>query len=157
MKVDISDAKISMDPEETLVTYALGSCIGVCFYDPVRRIGAMLHCLLPDSARDALHATENPFMFADTGLALLLERLLSLGANKRRLQVTVAGGARRSANTVRHLDIGNQNYLAIRKALWRGGLLIRAEDVGGTTPRTMLLKIADGSVTLQSQGRRWEL
>jgi chemotaxis protein CheD len=157
MKVDISDARVSNDPGEFLVTYALGSCMGVCLYDPAVPIGGMLHCLLPDSTRNPAMAEENPFVFADTGLTLLLENLVSLGARKRRLQVKLAGGASRVETTAGGPAIGQQNYLAIRKALWKSGLFIHAEDVGGTTPRTMTLYVADGSVVLQARGDRWSL
>ena len=157
MKVDISDARVSNDPGEFLVTYALGSCMGVCLYDPAVPIGGMLHCLLPDSTRNPVMAEENPFVFADTGLAILLENLLSLGARKRRLKVKLAGGASRVETTANGPAIGQQNYLAIRKALWKSGLFIHAEDVGGTTPRTMTLYVTDGSVVLQARGDRWSL
>jgi chemotaxis protein CheD len=157
LKVDISDARVSNDPQECLVTYALGSCMGVCLYDPAAPIGGMLHCLLPDSTRNPTKAEENPFVFADTGLTLLLEHLLSLGASKRRLQVKLAGGAARVETTASEPAIGKQNYLAVRKALWKSGLFIHAEDVGGTTPRTMTLYVADGSVVIQARGNKWSL
>jgi chemotaxis protein CheD len=157
LKVDISDAKVCCDPEEVLVTYALGSCMGVCLYDPAARIGGMLHCLLPDSTRNPTKAMENPFVYADTGLRLLLDTYLSMGGVKRRTRVTLAGGANRVETAAETLAIGKHNYLAVRKALWKAGLFIQAEDVGGTTPRTMYLRIVDGSVMLRSHGRKWSL
>ena len=131
--------------------------MGVCLYDPAIPIGGMLHCLLPDSAQNPEKARANPLVYADTGLALLLERLLSLGAIKRRIQVKLAGGASRLETTADDLAIGKHNCLAIRKALWRSGLFIHSEDVGGTTPRTMYLYVVDGSVVIRSGGRKWGL
>ena len=46
--VGISDCKISGDSEDLLITYALGSCIAVILYDPVVKVGGMLHYMLPD-------------------------------------------------------------------------------------------------------------
>lgn len=152
VKVNISDAKVSANASETLVTYALGSCVGLCLYDPKTRIGGMLHCLLPDSRKDPAKASQNPFAYADSGAKLLLERLLSIGAVKRRLQVTIAGGARRLAGETGIYDIGKQNLIAIRRFLWKSGLLINAEEVGGSSPRTMYLCMADGTVTIRSAG-----
>jgi chemotaxis protein CheD len=149
--VDISDAKVSSDPSDQLVTYSLGSCIGVCLYDPAVRVGGMLHYQLPSSKMDAQRAQNKPFMFADTGTNLLLKKLLSMGANKRRIQVKLAGGANMSTGP-QGFDIGKRNYLAIRKVLWSNGMFIDAEDVGGATARNLYLDIADGTVTIRSNG-----
>lgn len=150
IKVNISDAKISSNPQDTLITYALGSCIGVSLYDPNAGIGGMLHCLLPDSHENASKAQQNPFKYVDSGLALLLAKIRALGANKRRLQVVIAGCAQKAKREEDVFNIGKRNYFAIRKNLWKAGLFIKAEDVGGHQPRTMYLNLADGSVTIKS-------
>ena len=157
IKIDISDAKVSSDPQHTLATYALGSCIGLCMYDPVAQIGAMFHYLMPNSKENPQQAQTNPFQYADTGMNILLEELIAMGAKKRRLKVTVAGGAEVLDNSTEKFDIGKRNYLAIRKILWKNGMLINAEDVGGTKPRTMYLTIADGSVKIKSYSSKKEL
>ncbi len=149
--VGISDAKVSTDPSDVLVTYSLGSCIGVCFYDPALHVGGMLHYQLPSSEMDLQRARENPFMFADTGVKLVLAKLMSLGSSPHRLQVTLAGGAT-MATGPQGFDIGKRNYLAIRKILWSNSLISRAEDVGGSAARTLYMDIADGSVTVKSVG-----
>ena len=151
--VDISDAKASADPADVLVTYSLGSCIGVSFYDPVAQIGGMLHCLLPEFTGSEADA-DNPFKFADTGVKILLDKIISMGAVKRRLQVKIAGGAKRLKSISDRFDIGKRNYLAVRKILWKNAIMIKAQDVGGTIPRTMYLNIADGEVMIRSQGKK---
>lgn len=150
--VDISDARISTDPTQTLATYSLGSCIGVCLYSQKNHTGAMLHCLLPDSTANLQRAQENPFVYADTGMKLLLEKLMSMGIRKNDLTVKVAGGAQRLKVAAKGFDTGKRNYLAIRKILWKNGIFINAEDVGGYSPRTMYMNIADGTVTLSTHG-----
>jgi len=147
--IDISDAKVSHDPWEQLVTYSLGSCIGVCLYDPVCHVGGMLHYQLPSSKMDAQRAERKPFMFADTGTRLLLEKMLSMGAKRRRIQARLAGGAT-MATGPQGFDIGKRNYLAIRKILWSNGMFIDAEDVGGRCARNLYLDIADGTVIVRS-------
>ena len=149
--VDISDARLSDNPSDTLVTYSLGSCIGVCLYDPAIHVGGMLHYQLPSSKMDAERARDKPLMFADTGMALLVNKLVSMGANKKRMQVKVAGGAN-MATGPQGFDIGKRNYLAIRKILWSEGMFIDAEDVGGNLARSLYLDVADGTVTLRSNG-----
>ncbi len=149
--ITISDAKVSSDQSEVLVTYSLGSCIGVCLYDPVTHIGGMLHYQLPSSKMNSDRAKRAPFMFADSGMKLLLNKLLAMGANKKRMDVRVAGGAA-MATGPKGFDIGKRNYLAIRKVLWSSGMFISAEDVGGSSARNLHMDMADGTVTVRSSG-----
>jgi chemotaxis protein CheD len=149
--VQVSDAKISADPQDMLITYSLGSCIGVCLYDPAAHVGGMLHYQLPDSALDPAKAREYPFMFADTGMRLLVEAMVSLGSNRQRVRIKVAGGAG-MAGGPQGFDIGKRNHLAMRKLAWQQRLFIDAEDVGGSSPRNMYLDMADGAVVIKSNG-----
>ena len=154
--VDISDAKVSNEPADVLVTYSLGSCIGVCLYDPGVNIGGMLHYQLPNSTMDAERAKEKPLMFADTGMKILIDKMLSMGAKKKRMQVKIAGGASMDSGPD-GFDIGKRNHLAIKKILWQNGMFIDAEDVGGTSARNMYMNIANGAVTVKAKGREKSL
>lgn len=149
--IDISDAKVSKSSSEVLVTYSLGSCIGVCLYDPAVGVGGMLHYQLPSSKMDPQRAQSKPLMFADTGMDRLLNRLISMGANKKRMNVKLAGGAA-MATGPQGFDIGKRNYLAIRKVLWSNGMFINSEDVGGDVARSLYMDMADGTVTVRSSG-----
>lgn len=146
--VNISDARISDDPDVVLATYSLGSCIGVTLWDPVMKIGGMLHFQLPTSTIDEQRARENPLMFADTGFNWLLEQIQHRGGEKRRLKVRLAGAAQ-MLNDSKLFDIGRRNHAAIRKLLWQHGMFVDAEHVGGNMPRTMYLAISDGTVTVK--------
>ena len=154
--IDISDAKVSSDQTDVLTTYSLGSCIGVALYDPVAHVGGMLHYQLPTSTIDEPKAQKNPFMFADTGMMILIKKLLSMGAGKKRMNVKIAGGANMQTGP-KGFDIGKRNYLSIRKILWKEGLFIDAEDIGGSSPRNMYLNMGDGSVTVRSVGLEKQL
>jgi len=141
--VGISDCKVSRDADSVLITYALGSCIAVALYDPVARVGGLLHYMLPKSAIDAAKAERNPFMFADTGIPRLIELVKSTGGEPRRMLVRLAGGAQ----VLDHqgvFQIGKRNYLAARRILWKAGILIAAEEVGGEVSRTTRLEVASG-------------
>jgi chemotaxis protein CheD len=154
--VDVSDAKISKSPNDVIATYSLGSCIGVCIYDTQVKIGGMLHYQLPDSRLDAQKAIDRPFMFADTGLRLLMQSMISAGCTKKAMRVKIAGGAS-MRNGPANFEIGKRNYLSIRKCLWKAGLLIEAENVGGSSPRNLYLDIASGTVTMRMDGITKEL
>jgi chemotaxis protein CheD len=147
--INVSDAKASDDPSTVLVTHSLGSCIGVCLYDASAKVGGMLHYQLPDSTQDQERAKEKPLMFADTGMKLLLDKLVSMGGKKKLMTIKICGGAAMDIGP-KGFDIGKRNYLAIRKVLWRNGMFIDAEDVGGSSPRNMYLNIETGDVTVKS-------
>jgi chemotaxis protein CheD len=152
IRVNVSDAKISNDKRDTIVTYSLGSCIAVSLYDPSVNAGAMLHYQLPDSKTNSDRAIQRPFMFADTGMKILIDNMISIGAKRNRMQVKIAGGAT-IANAPNGFDIGKRNHIAIRKIMWKNGMLIHAEDVGGTEPRNMYLDIEDGVVIVKTMGK----
>jgi chemotaxis protein CheD len=149
--VNVSDARSSGDPGDVIVTYSLGSCIGVCLYDPQVSVAGMLHYQLPTSTMDAARAAERPCMFADTGMAYLVKEMEALGANKRRLKVTLSGGAQ-IMDPKGVFDIGKRNHAAIRKIHWQHGMFIESEDVGGGQPRTLYLNVADGGLTIKTGG-----
>lgn len=149
MVVGVADCRCSADTQTQLVTYALGSCIGVCAYDPASGVGGLLHFLLPESKMDPEKAKSRPAMFADTGIALLLGSLERLGADKRRLKVRLAGGAQMMDHG-RVLNIGKRNYLAARKVLWQQGLMLEMEAVGGTASRNLGLDLSTGEFWVRS-------
>lgn len=147
----MSDAKVSGNSSDVLVTYSLGSCIGVCLYDPATNVGGMLHYQLPDSKMDPDRARGKPFMFADSGMRILVEKLVAMGAKKKRMQIRIAGGASMDTGP-KGFDIGKRNHLAFRKIMWKNGMFVDAEDVGGFSPRNVYMDIADGTVTVKSNG-----
>ncbi len=149
--VQVSDARISMDPDAVLVTYSLGSCIAVALYDPVLTIGGMIHYQLPESAMDPQRAQQEPFMFCDTGMDILMDNMTRHGAEKRRLTVKIAGGAAMKAGP-KGFDIGKRNFLVLRKVLWKHGLMLKAQDVGGDLPRNFYLHLSDGTVLVKTGG-----
>ncbi len=149
--VNISDAKLSRDAQDTIVTYSLGSCIGVALYDPVVKVAGMLHFQLPTATLDPERSRQQPMMFADSGMAVLLREMEKYGAQKRRMKVKLAGAAQ-MWNDGNLFNIGRRNHAAIRKILWQNGMFLDGEDIGGTAPRNLYLNVADGSVVIKMQG-----
>ena len=146
--VGIADFKISNNPEDTLVTYSLGSCIGLSIYDPVVQIGGMLHYMLPDSSINQEKAEKNPAMFANKGIPLLFKQCYSLGADKKRMIIKVAGGSQ-IMDAAGTFNIGKRNYAILRKMFWKNNVMIADEDVGGNHNRTMYMQISDGKINLK--------
>jgi chemotaxis protein CheD len=154
--VGMADCRIGDAPGQVLATYALGSCIGLAVYDAKAGVGGLLHFMLPDSTIDRERGRENPWMFADTGIPLMLERVCARGASKRRLTVCAAGGAS-MMDQENIFDIGRRNYLAMRKILWKAGVMVHGEAVGGGRSRTVRLEIGSGKFLIQEAGEVREL
>lgn len=149
--VGISEFRCSADKSSSIVTYALGSCIGVGMYDPEAGVGGLLHFLLPDSRQDPERAQSHPASYADTGIPLLLRSLERLGADRRRIRVRLAGGAQ-IIDDGAQLAVGKRNYLAARKLLWQLGLMVEMEAVGGIVSRNLGLEIGTGEFWVQTRG-----
>lgn len=155
-QIGIAQMKISSNPSDILVAPNLGSCLGIAVYDPIAKRGGLVHCLLPLSKSDPDKAAQNPFMYVDTGLALLLENLLAGGAEKKRLSITAVGGANiNDDNNV--FEIGKKNYTVLKKILWKNNLLLRAEHVGESFSRSLFLHIENGKTFLKAKGETVEL
>ncbi len=150
--VGIADMVISRDPRELILTYALGSCLGVCVWDPVVKVGGMLHFMLPQGSLAPEKAAENPLMFADTGIPKLFLGSYALGAKKERLVVVVAGGASFNVQEDSDLAIGQRNIAMLRKLMWKNSVLLKKHELGGTEPRNMSLDVGTGEVTVAFGG-----
>jgi chemotaxis protein CheD len=152
----MADCRTANAAGQVLATYALGSCIGLAVHDATAMVGGLLHFMLPDSQIDPARARQNPYMFADTGVPLLLQQVRDQGAQPRRLVARAAGGAS-ILDPQGVFDIGKRNYLALRKILWKAGILLRAEACGGNQSRTVRLEIESGRFWLQEGGTKVEL
>lgn len=150
--VGIADLYVSGDTSETLVSYSLGSCIGLAIYDPQARVGGMLHYMLPDSSLDSNKAARTPAMFADTGIPLLFKGAVRRGLAKSRARVVVAGAAE-IMDESGFFNIGKRNYDALRAIFASNGVSIDAEDVGGRLNRTLYLDISTGRILVKIAGR----
>ena len=154
--IGIAEMKVTRSPEDVLVTYSLGSCVGVSLYDPAAGIGGMIHCMLPLSKIDAAKAQSNPCMFTDIGVTMLLQTMFDSGAERRRLVAKVAG-ASSLLDDKGLFKIGERNYTVLRKVLWKNNIMVAAEDVGGAVSRTMHLYMDSGRTTIKSGGKEVEL
>ncbi|HWC98210.1 MAG TPA: chemotaxis protein CheD [Candidatus Sulfopaludibacter sp.] len=154
--VGIADCRIGKVPGQVLATYALGSCIGLTVHDPGSGVGGLLHFMLPDSTIDSARGRTNPYMFADTGIPLLLAAVCEQGASKRRLVVQAIGAAQ-MMDPKNIFEIGKRNYQAMRRILWKAGILLQGEAIGGMKSRTVRLEIGSGRVWLHEGGERREL
>lgn len=132
---------------DIIVTYGLGTSLGLMAYDPVAQVGGMLHAMLPLSKSDPEKARENPCIFVDTGVPKLFDEICKIGGEKKRLIVRAAGCSRPSGEN-EMVRIGERNFSVLNKLLWKNNVILESEDVGGTSNRTVHFDISTGEVTV---------
>lgn len=134
--IGIAESKIARSPDK-IVTLGLGSCVGLVLYDPVLKIGGMVHIMLPAAPKGA--AVPNKYKFADTAINELIRCIAAAGAAKGRLIAKAAGGAH-MFNTTYNTDVmnvGQRNIEMCQRILKENSIAIVAEDTGGTSGRSI--------------------
>jgi chemotaxis protein CheD len=154
--VGMADLAVSNDPGAVLTTRALGACLGVAVFDPVARVGGVLHTMLPDSGIDGPKAAATPSMFVDSGVAALLKAVEGLGARTGRLNIYAAGGGG-ILDSGALFDIGGRNVEAFKAFLKRNSLSARGLEAGGLANRTLYLEMATGEAGVKVSGRMKEV
>lgn len=149
--VGISEMIVTDNPEEKLVTYSLGSCLGLTVYDAINKVGGMIHCMLPLSSIDPVKAKGNPEMFVDIGVPVLLEKFFQMGGERSQM-VVKAAGCSQMLDPKGLFNIGSRNFTLLRKLLWKNSILLKAQDIGGSVSRTLSLEILTGRTVVKSQG-----
>ncbi len=149
--VGMADMKIGTGDIE-FVTYALGSCIGVCMYDEVTEVGGMLHAMLSDRTDTDDIEKYNPLRYIKSGIPVLYNRLCGMGADRRRLKAKIIGGARMFDYGYgdRAIDVGAQNVITTKRCLQSIGVPIIAEQTGGSVGRTIWFGLGDNKVKIKT-------
>ena len=152
VKVGMADYKVGCAPA-TLISYGLGSCIGISIYDPQTKIGGLLHIMLPDSTQ--IKDNSNIPKFADTGIEELVRRIVAAGGNRSRLVAKIAGGAQMFAfqNKSRMVCVGERNVEATKAKLKQLNIPILAEDTGLNFGRTVVFYPGTGEFQIKAVGK----
>lgn len=152
VSVGIADLKTVRAPD-ILVTFALGSCVGICLFDPVVKAAGLSHILLPSSAQ--IPGSNTPMKFADTAIPMLVKEMERLGARPSQLKAKIAGGAQMfaSMSNASIANVGERNVQAVKQTLARMRIPIVVEDVGSNYGRTLYFSPTDYSMTIRSPKR----
>jgi len=150
--VGMADMNLTRAPG-ALTTLGLGSCVGIALYDPVTKIAALAHCMLPEAAQ--ISNNSNAAKFVDTAVVQLIKDMERMGAMRRRLVAKLAGGAQMFAfnSSNENMRIGDRNVDASIKILKQIGIPILASDVRENYGRTVELYTADGSMLIKTIGK----
>jgi chemotaxis protein CheD len=154
--VGLGEYVISRSPDEVLVAYGLGSCIGVVMIDPVSRLCGLLHAVLPKAVDGITSGEPNLYKYVESGIECLIASLRKEGANPGRLNVRIVGGANMlmTSSLTQTFDIGTRNIEAARMTLNRLKMPITAAEVGGHTGRTVRVFVAESRVTVRVIGEK---
>lgn len=149
--VGIADMKMAQQ-EGMLITYALGSCVGICLYDPIPKLAALIHILLPINMETG---RKSPMKYADTGIRETLHQMERKGAIRHRIVAKIAGGAKmfevQGGGSLG--NIGQRNVESVHMVLKQESIHLLREDVGGAQARTLLFDAATGAACVRSYGR----
>jgi chemotaxis protein CheD len=150
INVGIGELSISRDMDQVLKCVGIGSCIALCAYDPVARMGGIAHFLLPCSRnRDEM---SSPVKYIDSGVPYMLSKMIKNGATRSNMILKIAGGAKMLSipGSNPNLDIGQKNIAEIKAALGRENITICGSDLGGTCGRTIEFFIGSGKITVKA-------
>ena len=134
-----------------IVTFALGSCLGITCYDRVRRAGAILHAMLPDATK-ATRANAPAAMYVDSGINQLLDEMDRLGSSPDDREYKVFGGAS-VIGAADYFGIGARNVTMMRRLALVHRLHVSAWEVGGQSNRTIQLYLDSGQVAMRMPNR----
>jgi len=153
--VGISDLKIALPPDD-LITYALGSCVGICLLDATTHVGGLAHIMLPEAK--VAPADSNIAKFADTAIPELIKQMEKRGAIRGRMKAKIAGGAKMfavagSGGNSAMWQIGERNVASVKAMLQRFSIPIMAQDILLDYGRTVEFHPATGVMTVKAINR----
>ncbi len=157
INLGLGELAASSNPEDVLVVYGLGSCLGISIIDPVTHVAGLLHAVLPENLNGSDYEKQAALgKYVDDGIEKLLEIMTKKGASKHRCVVRMVGGANMltAPGLTSTFDIGTRNIEKARMTFQRLNIKIAAEEVGGHIGRTVHVYVADGRVTVRAVGEK---
>jgi len=145
--VGVGDQRVSKDSNDVIATYALGSCLGITAYDSQKRVGGMLHAMLPKGNANSGSSSRRS-MFIDTGFEDLIKSLTAMGANVAKLEFKVFGGAK-VLEADKFFRIGEKNAEALTNLMAEYGYSPLVWEVGGALNRTIKFDLSTGKVKVK--------
>ncbi len=150
--IGIADMKIGIETDK-LITFALGSCVGIALYDPLKKMGALIHIMLPNAVTNP---PDNIYKYADTAINETIRKMCLVGCMKSRFTAKIAGGAKmfnvQGENSLLG-TIGDRNIKMVTDMLNKNGIKILSRQVGGSSARTMLFDVGTGQATIRMPGK----
>lgn len=151
LEVTIHIGALHASSKPTVVYTLLGSCVGVCLYDPVARIGGMNHILLPGRA-DLKHF-DAAARYGINAMELLINKILKLGGSRDRLLAKAFGGAHILPAISPENGTGRKNIEFVLEFLKMEAIQLVSNDLGGRKARQIYFHTDTGEVLLKRISR----
>jgi chemotaxis protein CheD len=154
IKVNMGEIKCSSKPAVFHCT-GLGSCVALFMYELNTTIGGVAHIMLPEYSY-ASPAGDNKALFADTSTGLLIQKLVSRGANQEMLKAKIIGGANLFdfAGSPEMADLGKDNIHRVKRALQTNKIYLAAEALGGTAYKSAEFSLVTGQVRIRAEAEQ---
>ena len=137
--------EIHIGARATEISTILGSCVAVCLYDNIHRIGAMNHYLVPLWNENGLQSPK----YGNISSPRLIESMINVGCDIHSMEAKVFGGANVIDVTSEELMIGRKNILIAKEILREYGIPITAQDLGGDKGRRIMMRSDTGKIFLK--------
>jgi chemotaxis protein CheD len=149
INVGIADLGIAKSPD--ILRTVLGSCVGICLYDPLKKIAGLSHIMLPSLS----DRNSNGKKYADTAIPMLIDEMKNAGADQSRMVAKIVGGATMFKITGNSMmsEIGKNNTIKVKELLSGAGIKIISEDTGGSNGRTIDFYSETGVLKIRSLGK----
>jgi chemotaxis protein CheD len=138
-------AALFAEPEPYLVDTILGSCVSICLFDPVKKIGGINHYMLPFWNGTGLASPK----YGNIAIQKLVEKMLAMGAKKELLQAKVFGGGEVVETKTNMFRIGERNIEVALKTLQELNIKVSGKSVGGKQGRKIRFNTETGVVLMK--------
>jgi len=146
--VNLGEVAVAIDDSVVLTCLGLGSCVAICVYDPISRVGGMAHVVLPNSNGSG----NNSSKYANVAVPTLLDKMYQKGALKNRINAKITGGAQMVTKVAVGENIGEKNTIAVKTLLSEYHIKLTGEEVGGNRGRSVWLHVNQGKVLVRQIG-----
>jgi chemotaxis protein CheD len=130
--------------EPSRVQTLLGSCVAICLYDQILKIGGMNHFMLP--LWDG-RGQQTP-KYGDTAVEMLIGKMIDMGSRPENVVAKVFGGGNQHGS-IKTLSIGERNGEMATRAMKKHHIQIVASSLGGTNGRKIIFNTFTGVVLMK--------
>ena len=145
VKKFIHVGEIYIGAKPTEISTVLGSCIAVCLYDNIHRIGGMNHYLVPLWNENGLQTPR----YGNISIPRLIEGMENIGCNLRNMEAKIFGGGNVIDVKSEEMMVGRKNILIAKEILRDYKIPIKASDVGGEKGRRIMMRSDTGKIFLK--------
>jgi len=136
--------------EPYFITTILGSCVAVCLYDPVLKIGGMNHFMLPLWNGQGLASPR----YGNIAIKKIIDKMEALGSSKANIKAKIFGGAEIIATNINQFMIGDRNIHIAKDILKEEEIPVVGSSLAGKLGRKIIFDTYTGQIRQKYVGSR---